>query len=171
MIITKALLFSLFFINLNLSMLFYLHMYQLNSYQALSYFNWIKLKLVKDIIFRNVWLLIPFVLCFSDNFILLVTGTAISYIIMLAVNRKRKYKKPLVYTARVTRLAVTGGVINLVITIISIIYLALWQAALVLVISTVLLPAIIMHANLINSPIEKSVNHKFIKEAKKILEE
>ena len=170
MIITKALLFSLFFININLSMLFYLHMYQLSSYQALSYFNWIKSKVVKDIVFRNIWLFIPFVLCFSNNFIVLVTGTTIGYILMFIVNRKRKYKKPLVYTGRVTRLITTMGIINLIITTVSMYFLSLWQASLVLVISTLLLPGLIMLSNLVNLPIEKHINNKFIKEAKKILE-
>jgi len=170
MIITKALLFSLFFINLNLSMLFYLHMYQLNSYQALSHFNWIKSKIAKDIILRNLWLLIPFSLCFVENFIALVTGTAISYICMLVVNRKRKYKKPLIYTNRLTRLLVTTGIINLIVTTLSIVLFTLWQASLMLIIWTLLLPVIIMGSNIINSPIEKHINNKFIKEAKDILE-
>ena len=171
MAITRALLFSLFFINLNLTMFFYLHMYQLNSYQAVSHLNWIKSKWIKDICFRNAWLFIPLVLCFVDNFVILVTGTLVSYVIMFAVNRKRKYKKPLVYTNRLTRLLGTMGVINLVATMIFMMYLNLWQACLGLTIWTVLLPISIMLANLINLPIEKHINNKFIKEAKGILKD
>ena len=171
MAITRALLFSLFFINLNLTMFFYLHMYQLNSYQALSHWNWIKSKLRHDIIFRNIWLLVPFVFCFVNNFNMLAIGTAICYIIMFVVNRKKKYKKPLVYTDRLTRLLGTMGVINLIVTTFSMMYLTLWQACAVLSIWTFLLPVVIMFANLVNSPIEKHVNNKFIKEAKNILKE
>jgi len=169
MAIIKALLFSLFFINLNLTMFFYLHMYQLNSYQALSHFNWIKSKFLKDIIFRNIWLFIPIVLCFFNEFTVLVIGTSICYVLMFGVNRKRKYKKPLVYTDRLTRLLGTMGVINLVITTFSMMYLNLWQACTILSVWTFLLPVSIIGANLINSPIEKHVNNKFIKEAKCIL--
>ena len=93
MVITKSLLFSMFFINLNLTMFFYLHMYQLNSYQALSHFNWIKSKWKKDILLRNIWLVFPIILSFVNNFKILVTGTVISYILMFVVNRKRKYNK------------------------------------------------------------------------------
>ncbi len=170
MVLTRALLFLLFFINLNFAMLFYLHMYQLNSYQALSYFNWVKSKALRDIVFRNCWIFIPIVLSFSNNFIVLVTGTIISYVIMFGVNRKKKYKKPLVFTDRVTRLLATMGVFNLAVTIFSMMYLSLWQASILLSIWTVMLPFIIMFANLVNSPIEKSVNNKFIKEARHILE-
>lgn len=171
MAITRALLFSLFFINLNLTMFFYLHMYQLNSYQAVSHFNWIKSKWFKDIFLRNVWLFIPFVLCFVNNFVVLVTGTFVSYVIMFGVNRKRKYKKPLVYTNRLTRLLGTMGVINLVVTLAFMTYLNLWQACLDLTIWTFLLPFLIMLANLINSPIEKHINNGYIKDAKRILKD
>jgi len=169
MIITKALLFSMFFINLNLAMFFYLHMYQLNSYQALSHFNWIKSKLRRDIVLRNIWLFIPWILCFTNNFTVLVIGTGISYVFMLVANRKRKYKKPLVYTDRLNRLLGTMGLIDSAVTLLAMMYLNFWQACLVLIIWTFLLPTVIMLANLINSPIEKHVNNKFIKEAKNIL--
>lgn len=169
MIITKALLFSLFFINLNLAMFFYLHMYQLNSYQVLSHWNWIKQKGLKEIFFRNMWLAIPVVLCFCEDFVVLVTGTAICYVMMLVVNRKKKYKKPLVYTDRLTRLLGTMGLLNFIITFICLFYFYLWQAGIVLTAWTLLLPVTIMLANLINSPIEKHINNKFINEAKKIL--
>ena len=171
MIITKSLLFSMFFINLNLTMFFYLHMYQLNSYQALSHFNWIKSKWKKDIFLRNIWLVFPIILSFINNFEILVIGTVISYILMFIVNRKRKYKKPLVYTNRLTRLLGTMGVINLIVTLFAMMYLNLWEICSVLAILTFLLPFLVMLANIINSPIEKHVNNKFIKEAKNILKE
>ena len=134
----------MFFINLNLTMFFYLHMYQLNSYQALSHFNWIKSKWKKDIFLRNIWLVFPLVLSFIDNFIVLAVGTGISYLIMLIVNRKRQYKKPLVYTNRLTRLLGTMGVINLVITLLSMMYLNLWQICIVLTVWTFILPFLVM---------------------------
>lgn len=170
MIIARGLLFLLFFVNLNIVMFFYLHMYQLNSYQFLSHMNWIKSKFVKDIILRNLWLVVPFLVCFFENFILTIIGVVISYIIMLVANRKRKYKKPLLYTNRLTRLLGTMGIIDLAVVILCAMFLNLWQACLVLLIWTVLLPFTVMLANLINSPIEKKVNEKFIKEAKDILD-
>jgi len=168
MIVTRALLFLMFFININLTMLFYLHMYQLNSYQALSHFNWIKSKFAKEIIFRNLWLLIPIVICFSNNFIILVTGTIISYILSFVVNRKKKYKKPLVFTNRVTRLMATMGILNLLVTVFSMNFI-LGIAGILLSIWTILLPFSIMLANLINKPAERYINNGFIKDAKKIL--
>ncbi len=171
MAITRALLFSMFFINLNLTMFFYLHMYQLNSYQSLSHFNWIKSRGMHDIVYRNVWLLLPICLCFFDNFYILVIGTFISYCMMLFINRRRKYKKPLVYTDRLTRLLGTMGIINLILTTFVMIHFSLWQACVTLTVWTFLLPVVVIIANFINSPIEKHVNNKFIKEAKNILNE
>lgn len=168
MIAIRALLFLMFFININLTMLFYLHMYQLNSYQTLSHFNWIKSKFVKEIIFRNLWLLMPIAVCFSNNFIVLVTGTVISYIVSFVVNRKKKYKKPLVFTNRVTRLMATMGILNLLVAVFSINFV-LGIAGTLLSLWTILLPFSIMLANLINKPVEKHINNGFIKEAKKIL--
>jgi len=169
MTIIRTLLFLLFFINLNLTMFFYLHMYQLNSYQALSHFNWIKSKLRQDILFRNIWLLFPIILCFINNSTLLITGTILSYAVMFFINRKKKYKKPLVYTDRLTRLLGTMGIFNLVVTMVAMMYLTLWQVCVILAVWTFLLPFIIMGANLINLPLEKHINNKFIKEAKNIL--
>ena len=169
MSITIWLFVLMFFININLSMLFYLHMYQLNSYQALSHSNWIKSKFVKDIIFRNCWLLIPVVISFSSNLIVLITGTIISYVLLGVVNKKRSSKKPLVYTPRVIRLIITQGVLNFIVCLFSMLYLELWKVSLILTIWTLLLPVLVMVSNFINSPIEKHINNGFIKDAKKIL--
>src|SRR5574344_1533964 len=122
MIITIGFLILMFFININLSMLFYLHMFQLNSYQALPHFNWIKAKSVKEIIFRNCWLLIPLVVCFTDHLVVLITGTVASYVVMFGVNRRKDKKEPLVYTDRITRLMATMGILNLIVGVFGITY-------------------------------------------------
>ncbi len=108
-------------------MLYYIHMYQLNSYQALSHINWIKSKFAKDIVFRNCWLLIPVAISFSGNLVLFITGTIISYVLTFTVNRKKVQKKPLVYTGRATRLIITLGIFNLVICINYFIYKTLFK--------------------------------------------
>ena len=132
MIIAIGFLLLMFFININLTMLYYIHMYQLNSYQALSHINWIKSKFVKDIVFRNCWLVIPVVISFSDNLVLFITGTIMSYVLTFTVNRKKVQKKPLVYTGRATRLIITLGILNLVVCILSMRYLTIWQTSILL---------------------------------------
>lgn len=171
MIIAIGFLLLMFFININLTMLYYIHMYQLNSYQALSHINWIKSKFVKDIVFRNCWLVIPVVISFSDNLVLFITGTIMSYVLTFTVNRKKVQKKPLVYTGRATRLIITLGILNLVVCILSMRYLTIWQTSILLAAWTILLPVLVMFAGIINSPIEKSINNKFIREAKKIIDD
>ncbi len=171
MIIAIGFLILMFFINISLTMLYYIHMYQLNSYQALSHINWIKSKFAKDIVFRNCWLLIPVAISFSGNLVLFITGTIISYVLTFTVNRKKVQKKPLVYTGRATRLIITLGIFNLVICILAMKYLTIWQTAILLSAWTVLLPLLVVVAGTINSPVEKGINNKFIKEAKKIIED
>lgn len=171
MSIAIGFLLLMFFININLTMLYYIHMYQLNSYQTLSHMNWIKSKFVKDIVFRNCWLFIPVIISFSHNMVLFITGIIISYVLTFTVNRKKVQKKPLVYTGRATRLIITLGILNLVVCILSMRYLNIWQTSILLTIWTVILPILVMVAGIINSPIEKSINNKFINEAKKIIED
>lgn len=169
MIIAIGLLLLMFFANISLTMLYYIHMYQLNSYQNLSHINWIKSKFVKDIIFRNCWLVIPVAISFSDNLVVFMTGTIISYVLMFTVNKKKVQKKPLVYTGRATRLIITLGILNLIVCILSMKLLNVWQISLLLTAWTMMLPFLVMVAGFINSPIEKSINNKFIKEAKNII--
>lgn len=170
-ILLNAFILLLLFGNINLSMLFYLHMFQLNSYQFLSHIHWIKSKWLKDIVFRNIWLVIPVVISFSQNAVLLITGILISCLIMVRVNRKREYKKPLKYTKRLTRLLITTGILNLLFALITIRFFTLPQAVIALSIWTFLLPMIIYLANLINQPMELAINQSYINRAKRKLSE
>lgn len=168
-IILICLMLITLFLNISLSMLFYLHMYQLNSYRYRAQLTWIKNKFVKEILFRNIWLAIPTVISFSKNIIILTVGILISFIIMLRVNRKRKYKKPIKYTNRMMRLIITTGVLNAGVLIFSILFLNFYEAVILLCGWAVILPLIILLSNFINMPIEEIIKRKYIKEAKRIL--
>jgi len=168
-IVIYSCLLLLLFANINLTMLFYLHMFQLNSYQFLSHMRWAKSKWVKDIVFRNIWLFILIAISFSENAVLLITGILIGIFLMLRVNRKREYKKPLKYTKRLTRLLITTGLLNIVAAILVINFLTLPQAVIALTIWTILLPFIILIADFINKPMELAINQSYINRAKKKL--
>lgn len=170
-IIINSFILLLLFSNINLSMLFYLHMFQLNSYQFLSHMHWIKNKWLRDIVFRNIWLFIPIVISFSQNAVLLITGLLISTLIMLRVNRKREYKKPLNYTKRLVRLIITTGLLNILLLAVSVQFFNFTQTVIALSIWTVLLPIIIYIASLINQPLESSINQSYINRAKRKLAE
>lgn len=170
-IVIHACLLLLLFANINLTMLFYLHMFQLNSYQFLSHMRWVKSKWVKDIVFRNIWLFILVAISFSENAVLLITGILIGVFLMLRVNRKREYKKPLNYTKRLTRLLITTGLLNIIAAVLVIHFLTLPQAVIALTIWTILLPFIILIADFINKPMELAINQSYINRAKKKLED
>lgn len=167
--IINAFILLILFSNVNLAMLFYLHMFQLNSYQFQSHVRWIKSKCLKDIIFRNIWLFIPIVIGFSQNAVLLITGALISLLFMFRVNRKKEYKKPLIYTKRLTRLIITTGILNILVIAIALKFLTFSQTVIVLAVWTFLLPILILISNLINKPIELAINQKYINRAKKKL--
>ncbi len=126
----------LFLIPLCFSYLFYVHMFQLNSYFTSRFTKWLKLNYFKKspILFRN-----------------------------------KDKKISLKFTPRVKRLSVTF----LILEIISITVLAYFFETTALIIGVVVLyflvPIYVMLANIINSPIEKSINKGFYNDAKRIL--
>lgn len=102
------------------------------------------------------------------------TGLAIAgiiYIILAYFYKPRQAKTPLVYTKRIVRMLITSGIIMLVLLAAAVI---LWGGRrilfpVVLFGTYALTPLIILLANFINKPVEKAINHGFIKEAQQIL--
>lgn len=150
----------------------YMHMFQLNSYNADTQRKWMK----KDAnnFRRRVFLLLtlPFVILFD------VWGVVISFILFIAaifLDFPKKAKKPLVYTDRVKRM----------ITVIAIIYAVLvfaaamfWfafginiPASLFGAVTFLFAPYSVIAANLINKPREKRINDAFIQDAERIIKE
>ncbi|MCL1902788.1 MAG: UDP-N-acetylmuramoyl-tripeptide--D-alanyl-D-alanine ligase [Oscillospiraceae bacterium] len=78
---------------------------------------------------------------------------------------KAKAKKPLVYTHRVIRMTATGLVLYFI-TGLFLVWLKLYLLMPILVIFAPLFPIL---ANIINAPIEKANNNRYIKDAKRII--
>ena len=142
-------------------------MLQLEYYQNDRYQNWIKENKKVAFSLRDILMFIGTVLVMINLKVGLSIMIAIGLLLLLGRNIF-KDKKPLVKTARVKRMFFTELIIFLlvgVLTNINVIFLFLADILVVLAYYIVIL------TNIINSPIEKAIQNKFVRKAKKKLKE
>jgi UDP-N-acetylmuramoyl-tripeptide--D-alanyl-D-alanine ligase len=155
------------------SMVYNLHMFQLNGYRVSTHVPWMA---------KNAAHYLPELLVFILSFTGLVKderlmafgalalGVAVAGLIFS--NRPKKAKKPLVYTARVKRLIVTCVVLFAAAFALSVRFLTGAHkhfAFLVMGLLNALVPVLILLANGINKPMELGVNAHYTREAKALL--
>lgn len=163
-----------------------LHMFQLNSYQDLSYKNYLAANRKK---FRNAKQLVPAALMLLGG--LSITSMpgffAVGGALYLLVNRPLRAKKPLVFTPRVKRLLVCAAVVNLLwLWLTDYIFTALlmsglyagsaFTARLGLLWPAIALPlgilnqhrAVMLYNDLM-APIEQGINNHYLRDAARIL--
>lgn len=148
-------------INLILLLLFYMHMFQLNSYFFKKYANWIRAN-IKKVVFRSIMVLIPTVILLCNNNIARIISIIILAISILTNFPKNKAKIPLKFTSRVIRMFITQVILITIICIIS-------NNNIILGIVNVVAFILCIIANLINYPIEYGGRRYYINDAKKIL--
>ena len=150
------------------------HMLQLESYFNSRYKTWMDKNKKEKITLRDFILVIPAIVAIFNTMAGLITG--IVAILLLYFSRQNyKAKKPLVYTKRVKRLFSTSTIIFLIPWILANIFVninnyGLSISLIILNIIIILSAYLIMLVNSINKPIEKSINNKFIKNAKNKLQ-
>lgn len=155
------------------SLVFNMHMFQLNGYRSSTHFSWLG---------KNIRHYFPELIVLALSFTGLLTndpltafGAAALFIAVFAViisNRNRPAKKPLVYTPRVKRMIVTVCVLLAASYAAAIVCLAGERkniAFLVVGLMNALMPLYIPLANLINKPMEKGINAHYTREAKQLL--
>lgn len=155
------------------SLVFNMHIFQLNGYRASTHFPWLA-KNIKHYLPELVVLALSFT-GLIPNEPLLAFGAAAMFVGIFAViisNRSRPAKKPLVYTARVKRMTVTVCVL-LAASYGEAVYFLSGEkknlAFTVLGLMNALMPLYIPLANLINKPMENGVNAHYTREAKQLL--
>ena len=145
------------------------HMLQQEFYLNANYFNWVKKHPGKNFLAGDI--LIPAFALICTVFISDWAGFAVwSVLNILSFVRlcknKTKAKKPLVFTARVKRLTVTGAILLVVWGMV--IYVSpLW--ILLQLIANLASFVFVLLANFINKPVEKAVAGRYIRDAKKII--
>ena len=147
-----------------LGILNFIHMFQLNSYKPKEQLKWYLKN--KGRVMPCVVLVVAFFImaAFRAKIFGLFGALVIGFLL-----RPKKAKKPLVFTARVKRLLLTCGLIYAVLCAQVFVFDDLRVKYLVAAVGCGLSPIILLVANLINKPIELSVNRYYINDAKKIL--
>ena len=147
--------------NLILLLLFYMHMFQLNSYFLKKYGNWMKVN-IKKILLRSINIIIPTLILLFNNNIARIISIIILAISILANLSKSKAKIPLKFTNRVIIMFITQAILITIICIISNNYITFG-------VLNIIAFGLCIIANIINYPIEYGIRKHYINDAKKIL--
>lgn len=155
------------------SLLYNMHIFQLNGYRFSTHSGWLKKNLGRFAVEYIVFALSFTGLISHDPIMGFSAAALLVAIIAVAVeNRNKPQKKPLVYTPRVKRMFVTSVVIYVLLFAAAVYCLTTDSknaAFLVVGLSVALTPFIPIVANVINKPVEKSVNRYYLNDAKKML--
>ena len=162
-----------YLIDCTVQMLYYVHMLQLNSYRGERYRKWMWEKR-RELINRSGWMSVSVIaagfypLHTADWRVL--TVCIIIFALHAAITRPKPAKKPLVYTARVKRLLVTGGVMTAAVAAAVIATAGVFRielSALFLWVS--IFPFVVMLANTVNLPMENAISRGYVNDARSIL--
>lgn len=147
-----------------------LMMFQQNSYRADRYIRWFKMA-GESTSFGRLGSLIALLFLLVSH-IPYCVGAVIAVVILgfQAINLFRaKYKKPLVFTRRATRIYAAMAILAICAVFLVGEFSSLAWASVATVVCVVLSPALLLLANLILSPIEKSINRRYYNDAYKML--
>lgn len=143
-----------------------IHMFQLSSYRYSRYFRWlVPGNIISQKRFFAFMMLVP---ALVPNYVSVGFATGIT-IGAWAIAWREKFKTPLVYTMRVKRLFATNILLFVAITALALLLATEW--ATVIIAATLLLSNFLMLlANLVNTPIEKTINRHYYNDAKRIID-
>ena len=164
---------ALFFISTSMSVIDSVHFFQLNSYRFDTHTKWMRENLRKYLTHNIISVLMLIVVFVPMNPMVKAIALEILFIISLPSEKPKKAKKPLVYTARVKRMLATTLLVILAVLVpttikgMSSAHETYPLFAMVLIYA--LSPCIILLSNLINKPLELSINQYYTNDAKKML--
>ncbi len=153
-----------------------LHMLQLNGYKTPEHSWWMK-KNYRRYIFPIICFLFQFLMLFDGALVPVTAALAAANIIIALANKPgKKFKKPLVYTARVKRMMATFFIVIAAAFICSFWILFTNNAKepmpyIILGSALYITPILVPLANLINKPIETAIQKWYINDAKRMLSE
>lgn len=151
------------------AVLFYLHMFQLNGYKPNEQVSWIIKNRKKTVPLFIALILAVCALLIPMGAITMLFLFMPVFLIFSFCYRQKNAKKPLVFTARVKRLLVTVSLVTLAVLAVMFLFHGINNIIFAAFILYFLSPFVILLANLINKPVELSVNRYYINDAKKIL--
>ncbi len=169
--------------------LYLMHMFQQNSYKPREYGEWMGVHTnVGRLLGKSLYAFISLPLVLVGNRGCLVAACAMNGMTIL-VNKPRRAKKPLVYTPRVRRMLFTTAALYLLVSLAAVglgyrgfaafdviwyawespLMWGMWSAGLALLAMFLLQPFLILLVNLINHPVERGINRRYINDASRIL--
>lgn len=151
-----------------------LHMFQLNGYRTDTHLRWMGKNAGSFIV--NL-ILLPTAMMFlfiGGSFMPVAAAVTVNilYIALLPFNRKTEAKKPLVWTPRVKRMTVTTLLLYAVCMGLSFLTLTTENdlfAFGIVALNAAFCPLFILIANGLNKPVEKGINARYTREAKRML--
>ena len=150
-----------------------IHMLQLESYMNVRYRTWLNKNGKEKVKVRDLLMLIPIIITIFNTTAGLIIG--IITIFVLFISRSiYKEKKKLVYTKRVKRLFATATLLFLIPAVLSNVFATNYVLQIMMCIVSleiIFSSYMIFVVNSLNKPIENSISNKFIKSAKRKLEE
>lgn len=149
-----------------------MHFFQLNSYRFDTHTKWMKENIKKYFHHGTASVLALLAVCLEIPGEYKTIACAVIFAFACIIERPKKAKKPLVYTPRVKRMLATTAVVTLALIGAGIPFANIKRVTVYLLILSLLYllaPAAVLLANLINKPMELSINNGYIKDAKRIL--
>ncbi|MDO5478233.1 MAG: Mur ligase family protein [Clostridia bacterium] len=142
-------------------------MLQLNSYRIERYGKWLSENKGKMLALRAIWPALAFAFLALGNKVVFAVFAALMF--LLVPFKKKKAKKPLVYTARVKRLIIVYMVLGVaVVAGCFFVKDSIW-APVIFLAAALLVPHIISLALLMAEPMEKGIARHYYNDAKRIL--
>lgn len=149
------------------------HMFQLNGYKTPEHTRWMRKNKGRYILPLTILIGLTAVLCSGRSVIAVGCVSVLALCLMLFNKPGKKFKKPLVYTARVKRMLVTFGILAALLTVGGF-AAGGWDIGsawtyIGLGLALCLTPLLVILANFVNKPIEKAIQNWYINDAKKKL--
>lgn len=152
------------FISFVMASIYYIHMFQLNGYHRDGHMKWFG-----DTLGTSFAKLTPafvaLIFACIPNVKFTVGAIVFNLITILFFLPDKNAKKPIVFTARVKRLMATEVIIFAVLSALFIVLEIEFLTSVVVLIVNF----IVLLSDIVNSPVEKAIKNRFIKDAKKIL--
>ena len=164
---------ALFFISSTMSVIDSMHFFQLNSYRFDTHSKWIRENSRKYLTHNIISVLMLIVVFIPISPVIKAIALEVLFIISLPSEKPKKAKKPLVYTARVKRMLFTTLLVVAAVlapaTAVGLTSAHETYALFAMVVIYTLSPYIVLLSNLINKPLELSINQYYTNDAKKML--
>ena len=140
-----------------------IHMFQHNSYRVERYARWYRggCNIFRPIVIAAFVIIMPFLKEW------MAVATAVMMFSLAWDEFRTTYKKPLVYTMRVWRLIATAALLTVATIVAALYFVPAYTPEIAL--GILVLPVVMLLANLVNKPLEAAISRWYYNDAKRIL--